>query len=451
MAFPGLLRPAPRFGAIPENPFLTPLPSGFLWGVATAAHQVEGGTTANDWARFEQQPGAIAGGARSGRAADHWNRVSEDVGLIRELGANACRLSIEWSRLEPEPGRWDEAAWDHYGKEIEQLAAAGVEPMVTLLHFTLPWWLAVRGGITAADFPERFAAFAAEAVRRLGQRVRWWCTVNEPNVQMVYGYVLGLWPPAKQDPQLAIRAFAGLLAGHALAARAIREVRPDARIGAAVNLVVFEPLRRWNPLDWIAARQTERGFNWAFYDAVQSGVIRLHLPGFPSLEDPMAALLGSADYVGVNYYRRNLVRFTTRLPGRVALHQGRGPLSDAGVEIYPEGLLQVVRSVWRRYRLPIVITENGVADAGGERRAAYLRSHAHAVARALAEGIPVQGYFHWSLLDNFEWADGYSLRFGLYRVDFDTQERIPGPAVAEFRRLAALVAASRAGAPAVPE
>lgn len=433
------MRRDPRFLAIPENPFVAAMPPTFLWGVATAAHQVDGNTTGNDWASFERQPGAIRDGAVSGLAADHWNRLEEDTALIRDLGANAYRHSLEWSRLEPEPGRWDGAAWEHADRELALLQAAGIEPLLTLLHFTLPLWLADRGGLAAADFPARLEAFAAEAGRRLGPRVRLWCTVNEPNVQMLYGYVSGLWPPGRRDPALAALAFSHLLQGHARAARALRQARPDARIGAAVHLVRSEPWRSWWPADRFAAAQVERGFNWPFYDAIRDGVIRLQLPGFPRLEEPLADLQGSADFVGINYYRRNLVRFDPQSPGWVALQQGSGRCSDAGVEIHPQGLLEMLRLAWQRYGLPLIVTENGVADAEGSLRAGYLRAHAFAVACAIAEGIPVQGYFHWSLLDNFEWTDGYSLRFGLYRVNFSSQQRDPGPGAREFQRLARLL------------
>ncbi|MDH3498193.1 MAG: family 1 glycosylhydrolase [Gemmatimonadota bacterium] len=437
-----LSHPDLRFSVIPENPIVTGLPAGFLWGAATSAHQVEGGNLRNDWARFEAVPGNIRGGAGSGRAADHWNRVAQDVGLLRDLGANAYRFSIEWSRVEPDPGQWDESAWAHYADEVAQLRRAGVEPMVTLLHFTLPTWLTDRGGLTADDFAQRFAAFAAEAVRRLGADVRYWCTVNEPNVQMYQGYVVGVWPPGVQDRHQASRAFAGLVRGHALAAHAIKAARPGARVGAAVNLIVFDPVRRWWLLDWIGAREADRGFNWAFYDSVKRSAISLHIAGFPELDEPMTELAGSADFVGVNYYRRNLVRFSPRAPGLVELLQGPGPLSDTGVEIYPEGLLRLLRRVWDRYGLPIIVTENGVADSTGRLRPTYLRAHVYALARAVGEGIPVEGYFHWSLLDNFEWAEGFEPRFGLYRVDYDTQERVAGPGAVEFRRLVAIAAAA---------
>ena len=220
-----------------------PLPKGFLWGTATAAHQIEGGNT-NDWTRFEAQPGAIERGETSAVSADHWNRMAEDVALMKAIRANAYRFSIEWSRLEPQEGAWNEEAWARYGDLVRQLREAGITPAVTLLHFTLPLWMADRGGVAAPDFPDRFARFAAEAGRRLGPGVDLWITLNEPNVQMYMGYVLGAWPPQKKSPPEAVRAFAGLLRGHAAAAAALRAADPGARIGVANNVMLLEPKSR---------------------------------------------------------------------------------------------------------------------------------------------------------------------------------------------------------------
>jgi beta-glucosidase len=413
-----------------------PLPASFLLGTATAAHQIEGGNDKNDWWRFEEKPGAIKNGDRSGRAADHWSRVPGDIALMKSLGANAYRFSIEWSRVEPEKARYDEAAWAHYEDEVKQLKAAGITPMVTLLHFTLPAWLADEGGVTAPDFPARFGAFAAEAARRLGGDVDLWCTLNEPNVQMFFGYVEGTWPPGEKSNELAARAFAGLLRGHAAAAKAIRGQDPAAKIGVAMHLQVFDPLYRVSLLDWIIARASASAFNWAFYDSIQAGRVRFSAPGFPSLDEPADDLKSSADFFGVNYYRRELVHFSPGAVGMVARQPGPNPTTDMGWEIYPEGLLRVIREAHGRYGLPIYVTESGVSDIAGTQRPAYLRGHLRAVVRALQEGIPVEGFFYWSLMDNFEWAEGFTPRFGLYRVDYATQERAPAPGAEVFREAA---------------
>ena len=428
--------PRPVLGPESRTAFAPAWPRGFLWGTATAAHQVEGGNVHNDWARFEQQPGKIARGERSGAASGHWDRVAEDIALMRALRANAYRMSVEWSRLEPKEGLWDETAWQHYVDELTALNAAGQEPMVTLLHFTLPAWLADRGGATAPDFPERFGRFAAEAARRLGPQVRWWCTVNEPQVQMYQGYVAGVWPPGIRDNAVAVKAFEGLLRAHGRAAIALRQGDADAQIGVASNMIYFEPSNRWNLLEHIVANVVSRGFNWSFYESISEGKVLFAMPGFPSLDKSAPELKGTIDWVGINYYRRNLVTFAPGSPGMVEIHPGPGQLTDSGVEIFPEGLLALLRESRRRYPLPIMITENGVADSSGVHRPMFVRQHAYAAKRAIEEGIDVRGFFHWSLMDNFEWAEGFGARFGLYRLDRATLERKPAPGSEEFARLA---------------
>ncbi|MBI3790853.1 MAG: family 1 glycosylhydrolase [Gemmatimonadetes bacterium] len=411
-------------------------PAGFLWGTATAAHQVEGGNTHNDWSRFERGAGHVANGDVSGRAADHWNRVAEDVALMQALGANAYRFSLEWSRLEPIEGGWDDAAWNHYAAELTALRAAHIEPVVTLLHFTLPLWLADRGGLTAPDFPAQFARFAAEAARRLGGQVTWWCTINEPQVAMYFGYVEGTWPPARKDNAQAVAAFDGMLRAHAQAAAALRTIDRDAKIGLASNMIAFEPAHRWNLLEQAITSIVTDNFNWAFYDSIRDGRRQFAMPGFPTLDEPAPELKGTIDWIGINYYRRNLVRFAPGAPGMVSIGNGPGPLSDAGVEIYPQGLLSLLREGARRYHLPVVVTENGVADSSGRHRPAYVRTHAWAARQAIADGVDLRGFFHWSLMDNFEWAEGYRARFGLYALDRATMARTPAAGAEEFRRLA---------------
>lgn len=431
-------RTHPRTAFVPgaETPPLTGLPRTFLLGTATAAHQVEGGNVHNDWAAFEAEPGRIKNGEKSGRACDSWNLLDEDIALLRELGATSYRFSIEWSRIEPTEGQFDEAAWTHYQVQLQKLKAAGIVPMVTLLHFTLPQWLAQRGGLIAPDFPQRFARFVTEAVTRYAADVTLWCTINEPNVQMYQGYVIGIFPPAKKSNAEAAQAFAGLLRAHAAAAKVLRKHDPDAQIGVAMNLVALQPARRWNLLDWVSSGLAEAAFNWAFYDSIAAGRIQFHPPGFPAIDEPLADLRGSVDFFGANYYRRDLVRFSPGAPGLVTTTGGPNPRSDLDWEIYPEGLYDLLKAAHARYRLPIYVTENGLADASGDKRADYLRRHLYAVARAAQDGVPVRGYYHWSLLDNFEWAEGFTPRFGLYKMDYKTLARTPSPGVAAFRQIA---------------
>ena len=305
-----------------------PLPQGFLWGTATAAHQLEGGNT-NDWTRFEARPGAIERGETSAVSADHWNRMAEDIALMKAINANAYRFSIEWSRLEPQEGQWNEEAWTRYGELVRQLREAGITPAATLLHFTLPLWMADRGGVAAPDFPDRFARFAGEAGRRLGPGVDLWITLNEPNVQMYMGYVIGAWPPQRKSPPEAGQAFAGLLRGHAAAARALRAADPGARIGVANNLMLLEPKSRLMLGDWLGAGVVDQFWNWAFADAVHHGRARLRLPG-ATLDERIDGLPGSVDFFGLNYYFRYLVRMAPGTPEMFVMTPGAGLRSELG-------------------------------------------------------------------------------------------------------------------------
>jgi beta-glucosidase len=412
------------------------LPPGFLLGTATSAHQIEGGNERNDWALFEALPGKIANGEKSGKADDHWNRVAEDIDLMKRLGTNAYRFSVEWSRVEPSEGTWDEGAWAHYRDEVNRLNEAGIAPMVTLLHFTLPAWMAERGGLTSPDFPQAFARFAEEASSRLGAEVKQFCTLNEPNVAMYNGYVLGNFPPGQKSNGAAVAAFAGMLRAHAAAARALRVGSPKASVGLAINLVAFEPKNPYNLLDDVATRIASDAYDWAFLESLKAGRIRFSAPGFPSIDEPCPDLAGSLDFIGVNYYRRDVVSFAPGRPGMLRNEPGDGDRTDLDWEIHPQGLLRLLREVSRRYKLPIIVTENGIADAKGNRRASFIQQHLGAISTAAREGIDVRGYFHWSLLDNFEWADGFAPRFGLYRVDYASLSRTSTPGAEMFSRVA---------------
>lgn len=417
-----------------------PLPDGFLWGTASAAHQVEGGNR-NDWTRFEAEPGRIENGDTSAVAVDGWNRMSEDIALMKQLRANAYRFSIEWSRLEPREGEWDEAAWARYAQFVKDLRAAGITPMVTLLHFTLPLWIADDEGVVAPAFPARFARFAAEAGRRLGADVDLWVTLNEPVVQTFMGYLEGNWPPRARDPLKGTAAFRGLLRAHAAAATALRTADPGAKVGVAHNLMQLEPRSRLMLGDWLAAGFVDGFWNWSFPDAIRDGRARLRLPG-ARLDERMPELVGSADFFGLNYYFRYRVRLapgserTVEMePGPTALRSelgGRDPVGDSP----PEALYALIGEAWRRYRMPVYVTEGGIADERGTMRGTLIRGQREAIARALADGVDVRGYLHWSLLDNFEWDKGYRPRFGLFRVDRQTLARTPAGGADVFTALA---------------
>jgi beta-glucosidase len=402
----------------------------FLWGAAVSAHQVEGGNDRNDWWDWEQIPGKIRGNARSGSACLHWDRYEEDLDLLRGLGLNAFRFSIEWSRVEPEPGRLDDGALDHYRAVRGACRARAITPMVTLHHFTIPRWFAALGGFEERKNLPHFERFARLAGERYGDLVDWWITVNEPEVVAFYGYDAGTWPPGIASRPRALQVIANLLEAHALAAHALRETdRVDADgdgravlAGVAKHWVLLEPKSAWSALDRFATAAQHAVFNQAVVRALAGGPIELRIPGCkPAIREP-GIMTGSSDFLGVNYYTRWMVSLfgaETRTARRGA------PVSDLGWEIFPEGLERAVREC-SAFGLPMVITENGLADAIDERRPDFVRASIAALDRARANGADVRGYLHWSLLDNFEWADGHEGRFGLYAVDFDHPE---GPRV----------------------
>ena len=404
-------------------------PATFLFGTATSATQIEGGCTTSDWFEFARQPGRIKGGDRPDVACDAWLRWESDVALQRSLGLGAHRMSVEWARIEPREGALDRPALDRYREMLGALRDAGIEPMVTLHHFTLPAWLAARGGILSDGFAARFARFAGVVLGALGDVCRRWVTINEPNVLAAQAYLLGDWPPAARSPVQAVIAHHRLLEAHVAAYRAIKGARGDAaEVGVAHHLRVAQPERPGSLLDRAAARTFARVFNEAFAAATCEG--RMYGP-LDALARPrggfrVADARGTQDFFGINYYARDLVRFAPGRPQELFCSRRvppGAPVSDLGWEIYPAGLGQLVRTWARRSGVPVYITENGIADAADARRGSFLVAHLGELARVLADGFDVRGYFHWSLMDNFEWAEGYAPRFGLFEVDYATQER----------------------------
>jgi beta-glucosidase len=411
----------------------TRFPDGFRWGTATSAYQVEGRNTAADWWQWEQVPGRIRDGGRSGLACDWWRHAEHDFDLMAALHQNAVRLSVEWSRCEPEPGRWDEGAVSRYVEMFDGLRRRGIAPLVTLNHFTLPAWVAARGGWLWDGIPAAFAAFASRFVRATAQRVDQWITVNEPVGYLISGHLEGRFPPGRRNPLAFVRALRASIRAHAAAYRAIHEAQAGARVGIAAHLRPVQPANPRSGLDRVLAARLDHTLNWMYLDALTAG--RLVAPGL-RLRVPEAA--GTLDFLGVNYYTRTRVAFDPRRirSGFIRAHRSYdAEMSDADWgEVYPDGLLAVLRAS-RRYGLPISITENGLPDADDDLRPRFITEHLLRVAQAVGEGCPVKGYYHWSLVDNFEWADGWSLRFGLYALDPLTQARTPRPSAGLYAEI----------------
>ncbi|MBI3544450.1 MAG: family 1 glycosylhydrolase, partial [Deltaproteobacteria bacterium] len=424
--------------------FPTSFPKNFKWCVATAAHQIEGGNVNSDWWDWEQIPGNVKRGERSGAACDHWNRLDEDIRLLTELHVRQYRFSIEWAKLEPVPGTWDDGAVAHYRRELKLLREAGIEPMITLQHFTLPKWLREKGGWEWDGAPAAFARFAAFAFETIAPEVRDWVTINEPMVHLTLGYLAGKQPPSKKGSMADIHGpVVGLLKAHAAAYHAMKArhaelkrrliwpFRPyrltkELRIGLANHLRIFDPASEWNPGDSFIAGKLDAAFNWAFPMAAETGRLRYNIPFQADVDELIPGLAHTQDFFGLNYYTRDMVSLDLGGQGfKLSVPEG-ADVSDVGWEIYPEGFYRLLKATAEKFpAMPILITENGIADSRDAKRAQYLESHLAAMARAMSEGVNVEGYCHWSLMDNFEWSEGFEPRFGLFEVDYSTQTRTP--------------------------
>jgi beta-glucosidase len=403
-------------------------PKGFLWGSATAAHQMEGQST-NTWSDWEAQPGRIVNGQKAGLACDWWGgRWEEDFQRAYETGQNAHRMSIDWSRIQPKPDRWDDDALQVYVKMVRWLVDHKMTPLVTLHHFTDPLWLAARGGWESEETPVLFEAYARHVLPALQEYVNLWVTINEPNVYIVSGWLgNGPFPPGKNDMGLAAKVTENMIRGHARVYKAIHELQPSAQVGVTINYRSIVPARPWFLLDRLPASVQNQIFNKSFTDALQNGKLNLVLK---HVAIPEAA--HTQDFIGLNYYSRDLVKFDLTKPGEMFGHRFYPPdalLSPTGfIADIPEGMWDGLK--WAHsYALPILITENGVEDDKDVLRPRYTLEHLHQIWRAANFNWRVKGYFHWSLVDNFEWERGWTQRFGLWGLDVETQKRIRRPSV----------------------
>ncbi len=408
-------------------------PEGFAWGAATAAYQVEGGIEC-DWSAWER-----AGKTKTpcGRAVDHWNRWEQDFDLLAAAGLGAYRLSVEWARIEPSPGRFDDAALERYRQMLESLERRGIRAMVTLHHFTHPAWFHEQTPWTGTRSLEAFRRFVRKVAETLAGTVSWWCTLNEPMVFLLGGYADAQMPPGIRDLKTFGSVAANLMRAHVVAREVLREVDPTTPVGLAHNAVAFAPLRALSPVDQVIHRYAHELYNHAVPRALTEGELRLQMPGRLWRRETIDGGRGSLDWLGVNYYSRIHVGAKLAPPFVEAVYRdasGRG-LTDLGWECWPEGFAALLGEL-SRYRLPLYVTENGLADESGTRRSWFLYDHLKVLRDALAAGLDVRGYFHWSLLDNFEWLQGLGPRFGLYRVDFGTLERTPTSTVPWLARVA---------------
>lgn len=369
-------------------------PKNFYWGAATSAHQVEGNNF-NDWSRWEQEK---EGRSISGRACDHYNRFREDFDIAQSFGHNAHRFSIEWSRIEIEEGKFEMESLRHYEQVIKALRERNIEPFVTLWHWTLPRWLADRGGVENEKFPEYFARYVGRVAKWFEDTdadVTFWMILNEPGFWFGNAFWTKKFPAPYTGVISAIKSYRNLVTAHKSAYMALKKINPACMIGIVEST------------GWIAPEPVRLIFH------------ELRNFVFPRLVG------GYFDFFGLNYYRRAHI-FGKKI----------GDSSEIGWEIYPEGLRKLLEDAYQRFKKPIIITENGIADAVDAKREKFIRDHLMQVHKAIGGGVDVRGYLHWSLLDNFEWDSGFGPRFGLVEIDYETLERKIRPSAYEYAKIA---------------
>ncbi|EWT02039.1 hypothetical protein N865_07015 [Intrasporangium oryzae NRRL B-24470] len=477
----GTSAPAPAVTLAPTRP----VPADFVLGVATAAYQIEGarhedGRTDSIWDTFSHTPGAVVAGDTGDVACDHYHRYADDVLLMKELGIQSYRFSTSWARVCPDGGPVNPLGLDFYERLVDSVLAAGIAPWLTLYHWDLPQALEERGGWRSREVVDRFVDYALAVHDRLGDRVSTWTTLNEPWCSSFLSYTGGEHAPGGTSPADGLAAAHHLMLGHGSVVQALRERDASLRLGLTLNFTVADPLDPSDPRDVDAARRIDGQMNRVFLDPIFKGAYPADfledVRGL-GLEDhimdgDLEVISTPIDVLGVNYYNGSLVSHRPAPPrpdaapaGPAIAHPTRSPFPAAddvhhhphdlpvtsmGWPIQPEGLTRILVRLQEEYAGPagvdLHVTENGAAfddvpDAEGfvddRERTAYVRAHLSAVLDAIDAGVPVRGYFYWSLMDNFEWAWGYDKRFGIVRVDYETQQRTPKTSALDYARIIA--------------
>ena len=390
-------------------------PEGFLWGASTSAYQVEGGIT-NDWSQWEMSEKRLKElqdkkldyrDFVAGSACDFYNRYAEDVVLAKKINLGGFRLGIEWARIEPRKGEFDRKEIEHYRQVLTELKKNDLKTVLTLWHWTNPLWLAEEGGWSNKKVADYFVRYVEFVVAELGDLVDFWVTINEPTIHVLDGYLRGKFPPNKKNIFLAAKTFFILAKAHNRAYSIIHKIYPKAKVGLTHLGNNFEPARHWFLPDIILTALLNFICNGLFI-----GLIKKQL-----------------DYLGLDYYFHD--RVVWRPPFIKNLNK---ETTDFGWEIYPRGIYNVLKSL-KHFKKPIIIMENGIADAADAKRGKFITDHLRFVYQAITEGVDVRGYFYWSLLDNFEWAAGWTMKFGLYSLDRNTFERKMRPSALVYAEI----------------
>ena len=389
-------------------------PNNFLWGSATSSHQVEGDKH-NDWTEWEKSARRISYLKKSGladqygldnfisaRACRHYHLFHDDFQTAKDLGHNSTRFSIAWSRVEPEEGKFNQAEIDHYVAKARKLRELGMEPIVTLWHWPIPIWLRDIGGWENKKTIEYFSRFVTKIVEAMKDDVTYWITLNEPEIYAGASYLTSEWPPQKHNPIAYLKVTNNLIKAHKTAFTAIKNIQANALVGIATDNIYFEPYKN-KLINKLLAHFADWWINFYFLNRIKN----------------------HQDFIGVNYYFHNRINYGFgKNENRI--------ISDMGWELYPQGIYNVLMDL-KKYNKPIIITENGLADAEDRKRAWFILESLKAVHRAIEDGADVHGYLHWSLMDNFEWAFGFWPRFGLIEVEYKNHERRIRPSAYFYR------------------
>jgi beta-glucosidase len=396
-------------------------PGNFLWGAASSAYQVEGDNSNSDWWHWERSQAGIAA---SGAACRHYRFFREDFDLAKSLGHNSHRLSVEWSRIQPEPGKFREEEISHYIQVVDHLRRLNIEPVVTLHHFTNPVWFSRIGGWENPRAPEIFLDYARKLVSALGDKVKYWVTINEPMVYAYYSYMTGDWPPQVKSPFRAAKVIDNLTRAHIRCYRLIHSIYRENKliqpmVSIAHNMIAFEACRK-SLRNKLAVHLKNRLFNFRLLDKL-------------SREKTL-------DFIGLNYYTRHLIdtqswSLNELLSNTCSKGHDLLAKNSLGWEIYPEGLYTLLAAL-KKYRLPVFILENGICTEDDSLRWSFIREHLKQLRKASLEGVDVIGYLYWSLMDNFEWDKGFSHRFGLCAVDYSNFKRSPRGSAGKFAQVA---------------
>jgi len=400
----------------------------FLWGVATSAFQLEGSPYA-DWSTWDSVLNL------NPKVTNHYELYEEDIRLMKTLGINAYRFSIEWSRIQPLEDSWNSSVVKHYQRIIDMLNNYEITPMVTIHHFTHPVWFITKYPWHKKSSIDKFIKY----VDRLTEEIRginYWITFNEPYLLILGGYLEGCIPPGIKDLKLAIMALKNILSCHGIIYNILHQKNKESMVSIAHNMAVFTPWIKWNPFDRLLSKIAKRFYNHSIIEGFQSGRIVLKLPTLKAFKIGVP-IKGKLDFFGINYYTRVHIRFNPLKKFVIELRHrdidGHG-LTDMGWEVYPKGLKKVLNYA-SVLNVPIIITENGIATRNNYKKMKFIKTHVDVLEEAIQEGIDVRGYFYWSLIDNYEWLHGLDARFGLYKVDFKNYRRIPTEAASFYSYL----------------